>query len=1050
MKNKTIWQSIMIASMALLSLTFLSNNFLLKVEAQDIISSQNDAIGIRVVPNPNHYSIFRWYESQGYSGSPQALTVDGYEALRDGRTVYINAAHVVPSDKEIFTNIYLISYNQDQSNLTTDILGQIISHWKFNDNLNIEDGSNNSTCSISALKCSSDVDCPSSQSCDLAKGVCKLEKDKNCQVDEDCPTNFFCSNLKSKIIRDIKRVGKIEELRESLAKYREKNGNYPKLSAGTYLPGVSTSLWPSWQADFLPALSMEKSFFDPINRFGTCEGFDTKTCWNKDKQRFPTSKEGLILKLPSDSYALVYTTNDSGSEYNLCAAMESRELGYSFNPMDPKGSDCVLSTGIVAGGNAYNRAPQITANALGGTSGLEYNGFIKASDPDNDPLTWSLETMGDFSSWSSAPVIKSTNDPLQKKLFASSAGSSGIYPIKISVTDDKNETTSQTLNIEIKEAGTLTEASEYIYRLDPLSQFNYSFYVSGLSGTPSPTIRLVSGDVNILSLPGIKMEESNDGINRKKINYKGIFDYSLEFKEDIESIYSVSLGGKEVSRFTIKLKVDRPVLDFNCDNQLRVGYDYDCYLGSSSQGNHTVAYEVANAPSGIEIIEELDENESLNYFLRGKVNQPLKEKIIISATNEYKTENSKFFDLNVNTYCGDGVLQGYNFIPAIPNTEGRGGMYNNGYESCDGKDNVTRDPALSSKTMQYACNTPEGSITPYPITTTDYCIFKSPLDGGGYCGDSYCQVGIEKDGEKDYCPFDCDPNYDIKNDVFEGGAEPDEGCSIDVPCHDGYTCNTITGLCEINCFTFTETTRSILFNEGDATRPNIEYVWHSGGKHRPTFTSKDILITNTQGSSKVCYGPSYDRTKSPYWTTGSCSVIKLDNPQCIDGRLPVSYCPAGFRSYIKYLGNTPGKTDRCRIKSASWRAREKYQCFHNEEIKRCFGDPCRSTLYSETLDGIVSASGKCLVPPPPPPIIPECSSTVRYVQCVSDGGPGNTRYNLEYCNSNQPYRYFSYDDYSPGHPCELITTCCDSENNRSGTPDTYFNPYNPEQSLSPY
>jgi len=53
-----------------------------------------DAIGVRIIPNPNHYSISRWYENQGFTGSPQSLIVDGYEAIRDGRTVYVNAANL--------------------------------------------------------------------------------------------------------------------------------------------------------------------------------------------------------------------------------------------------------------------------------------------------------------------------------------------------------------------------------------------------------------------------------------------------------------------------------------------------------------------------------------------------------------------------------------------------------------------------------------------------------------------------------------------------------------------------------------------------------------------------------------------------------------------------------------------------------------------------------------------------------------------------------------------------------------------------------------------
>src|SRR5512136_739858 len=112
-------------------------------------TASSDAIAVRVVPNPNHYSIARWYEAQGFSGSPQSLIVDGYEAIRDGRTVYVAAANIETDTRLIHTNIYLISYNQDPAPNTVDILGQMIAHWKFNDNLSAETVA--PTCSISSL-----------------------------------------------------------------------------------------------------------------------------------------------------------------------------------------------------------------------------------------------------------------------------------------------------------------------------------------------------------------------------------------------------------------------------------------------------------------------------------------------------------------------------------------------------------------------------------------------------------------------------------------------------------------------------------------------------------------------------------------------------------------------------------------------------------------------------------------------------------------------------------------------------------------------------------
>ena len=129
MKNLKIFLFVILTA----SVVFLTRSFLLpSVKAQSSNSDASDAIAVRIIPNPNHYSISRWYESQGFSGAPQELTVDGYEAVRDGRTVYVNATNV--EGKNIYTNVYLISYNQTTTNKTVDILGQIISHWKFNSN----------------------------------------------------------------------------------------------------------------------------------------------------------------------------------------------------------------------------------------------------------------------------------------------------------------------------------------------------------------------------------------------------------------------------------------------------------------------------------------------------------------------------------------------------------------------------------------------------------------------------------------------------------------------------------------------------------------------------------------------------------------------------------------------------------------------------------------------------------------------------------------------------------------------------------------------------
>ena len=70
------------------------------------LGASPDAVAFRIMPNPAHLSPLRWYqENVQVKGSPQTLIVDGYEAVRDGRTVYVNAANIT-GDNQLYTNIY--------------------------------------------------------------------------------------------------------------------------------------------------------------------------------------------------------------------------------------------------------------------------------------------------------------------------------------------------------------------------------------------------------------------------------------------------------------------------------------------------------------------------------------------------------------------------------------------------------------------------------------------------------------------------------------------------------------------------------------------------------------------------------------------------------------------------------------------------------------------------------------------------------------------------------------------------------------------------------
>ncbi|HTW96498.1 MAG TPA: hypothetical protein VMD74_02460, partial [Candidatus Methylomirabilis sp.] len=126
--------------------------------------TESDAIGVRVLANPHHFSPLAWYLDQGFKGNPTVLTVDGYDAIQDGRTVYVNVANIDDSGT-LYTNIYLISYTQDAKPETVQIFNKILSKWKFNTNL-------------------------------TSTGKCFNQSDVNevCLADADCSGGGFCDS----------------------------------------------------------------------------------------------------------------------------------------------------------------------------------------------------------------------------------------------------------------------------------------------------------------------------------------------------------------------------------------------------------------------------------------------------------------------------------------------------------------------------------------------------------------------------------------------------------------------------------------------------------------------------------------------------------------------------------------------------------------------------------------------------------------------------------------------------------------------------------------
>lgn len=255
-------------------------------------STSADAIALRVIPNPKHLSAERWYLDQGFSGSPQSITVDGYEAVRDGRTVYVNVGNV--DSGTLYTNIYLISYNQQAESETVDIFGQMLRNWSFNANID-------------------------------TSGWCRADG-RICYTDEDCGIGDFCDSLKSRVTRDTLRLSHIGDTKDLLAGYFEANGYYPLLDAGSYLKHKSLSVWPSWQ-DELSAQLDTRLAVDPVNNMGDCPGHNEDTCWNEESQDFAFGWGSFpdTPALNDNSLVYIYTTNGrtTGSDSLVCGVLES-------------------------------------------------------------------------------------------------------------------------------------------------------------------------------------------------------------------------------------------------------------------------------------------------------------------------------------------------------------------------------------------------------------------------------------------------------------------------------------------------------------------------------------------------------------------------------------------------------------------------------------------------------------------------------------------------------------------------------------------------------
>ncbi|PLX26967.1 hypothetical protein C0583_05250 [Candidatus Parcubacteria bacterium] len=272
-------------------------------------AQESDAISIRVHANREHKSALIWYQEEfadrEEQGAPQSLRVDGYNAVRDGRTVYVHASNIV--DGVYGSYIYLISYSQEADPGTIDVFSRMLKTWTFNTNL-IEDSTDFGYCNITDLSCNIDADCGDGYVCNLSRCAPKDSNFSACWRDHDCDDHWYCSSEKAQVTRRTIRYENLTKIMSMIEEHYETVESYPELKAGTYVSGKSLSVWPSWNDNLSQEIGGGEFPLDPINTLGSCPNFDPVTCWNEQTKDFAGSFNSQgILSSPGSSFVYGYT-----------------------------------------------------------------------------------------------------------------------------------------------------------------------------------------------------------------------------------------------------------------------------------------------------------------------------------------------------------------------------------------------------------------------------------------------------------------------------------------------------------------------------------------------------------------------------------------------------------------------------------------------------------------------------------------------------------------------------------------------------------------------
>ena len=260
-----------------------------------------DSIGVRIIGSPlNTLGVYqqdlspkRWYERTfGKPSSGTTFEVDGYPALREGRTVYVVADYMPPGSMSSFPAVYVFSHTDNAQPETVQIFEQIMKSIRFNNRPGIDE-----------------------------------------------PTKV---NLRN----DLKRFHAMHEVVYAIAAYYGKNGKNPVLDEGTYIKNMTMTPWPSWQQEFGRVLGVSlptdpQGLWDPavnlrlLPTFCTAaSGYNQTTCWNEKSKLMQFPSNGTN---PPESTAIAYVRRADGkaSVYSTGSIRSNYHNTVNHNSYDP-------------------------------------------------------------------------------------------------------------------------------------------------------------------------------------------------------------------------------------------------------------------------------------------------------------------------------------------------------------------------------------------------------------------------------------------------------------------------------------------------------------------------------------------------------------------------------------------------------------------------------------------------------------------------------------------------------------------------------------------